>query len=299
MGVSAITNFPNGVSSYGMAVLPGFPATLKRALYVDTNHANASDGNSGLDADFPLSTIGQAMTNAQANDAIHIAAGDYDEVVTINKDNLTLIGVGPRGSVAVAPSGANDIAIVIDGTGAGGRVEEVSLTNIGGEGKGTGGGLHIKGDIRRLRFYGCKFEGGTFGVKLESTALGAVSDLHFDDVEFAWTTRGLHITASGGGDPVTNIWVREGIFHNNSLKWILADVAHTTGLIVKDSVFDLEEDGSAAASNQLDVAVASSQGIFSNNSFALATMAVAKLAIAAGILWVGNKTEAGVGGRPS
>lgn len=248
----------------------------------------------------PSGTTIQSVVNAAvAGDIIAIEPGDYDEQLSIVKDNLTLVGLGGRGAVAIAPSAANPTAIKIDGSGAGGRVEEVTLINIGGEALGTGLGLHILSDNRRHRFYGCKFEGGTSAVKLESDATGALGDSRFEDCEFAWTTRGLHITASGGGDPITQTYLRDCLFHNCSAKWILSDVAHTTGLWVKRCLFALEEDASAPAANQLDVAIASSEGIFADNEFAIATMAVANLAIAAGILWVGNKTEAGIGGRPA
>ena len=244
-------------------------------------------------------TIQSVVNAAAAGDVIYIDGGDYDEQVSITKDNLTLVGVGSRGAVAIAPTAANPKAITIDGTGAGGRVEEVTLINLGCEGSGTGGGLHVKGDIRRIRFYGCKLEGGAFGCKLESTAQGSVGDLRFEDCEFAWTTTGLHLTASGGGDPVTNVYVRGGLFHYCSAEWILSDVAHTTGLWVAESLFAKEEDASAPVAGQLDVAVASSEGLFAGNFFDLATMASATLVIASGIRWVGNMTEAGVGGRPA
>lgn len=244
-------------------------------------------------------SIQTAINAMAAGDTLYIEPGDYDEAISIVTDNLTLIGIGSRGAVAIAPSAANGIAVLIDGTGAGGRVEEVTLINIGGEGKGTGGGLHVKGNIRRLRFAGCKFEGGTFGAKFESTANGSVGDVIADDCEFAWTTSGVHITASGGGDPVTNLWLRHCTWHDCSAEWILSDVAHTTGLQVLAGVFAKEEDASAPVAGQIDVAVASSEGIFADCIFDLATMAIATLIIAAGIRWVGNKTEAGVGGRPA
>lgn len=242
-------------------------------------------------------TIQSVINAASAGDVIYIDAGDYDEAVTITTDNLTLVGIGSRGAVAIAPSAANAKAITIDGTAS--RIEEVTLVNIGGEGNGTGGGLHVKANIRRLRFAGCKFEGGVFGAKLESTAAGSVGDVIFDDVEFAWTTTGLHLTASGGGDPVTNVQVRRSLFHNNTGRCILSDVAHTTDLTVSDCIFAGDEAAAAPTNEFVKVDVASTSGLFARNSFYLATMAVAKLAIAAGVLWVGNTTEAGVGGRPS
>lgn len=246
-------------------------------------------------------TIQAAIDAAAAGDIILIEPGDYNEALSVTKDNLTFIGLGPPGSVAVAPSAANAVAWTIDGTGAGGRVEEVALYNVGGEGNGTGGGLHLKGNIRRFRAQDCKFEGGAFGAKLESTGADplTVADTRFENCEFSWTTTGLHLSVTGAGDPVTQTFLRGCLFHNCSSEWILSDGAFTTGLWVRGCVFAREEDASAPVAGQLDVAVAGSEGIFANNYFALATMASATLVIAAGILWVGNVTEAGVGGRPA
>lgn len=285
---------PDSAVATGFAQIQG-----GQAFYVDG--VNGGDGASGLDPDNALATVQAALNKCVSGrgDVIYVAPADYDESVTITKDNVTLIGVGTRGGVAIAPSASDAVAILIDGTTATGRVEEVTLVNIGGEGNGTGGGLHIKGNIRRIRVRESKFEGGAFACKLESTAEGSVGDVISDDCEFAWTTTGIHITASGGGDPVTNLWLRDPIFHDCSSEWILSNVAHTTGLIVRNGVFGREEDASAPVAGQIDVAVASSEGIFANNSFALATMDATILVIAAGVIWVGNMTEAGVGGRPA
>lgn len=246
-------------------------------------------------------TIQSAVNAAAAGDIIYIDAADYDEQVSITKDNLTLVGLGSRGAVAIAPSAANGIAITVDGTGAGGRVEEVTLINIGGEGNGNGGGIHVKGNIRRLRAYSCKFEGGVFANKLESTGADplTVADSRFEDCEFAWTTTGFDIVVSGAGDPVTQTLLRHCLFHNCSGKWLRALTVHTTGLWVYDCIFAREEDASAPVASSIDVQIANSEGIFAGNYFALATMDVATLSIAAGILWVGNMTEAGIGGRPA
>lgn len=243
-------------------------------------------------------SIQTAHDAAVAGDIIAIEPGEYDEAVVITKNNLVIVGLGVEGAVAVAPSASDGIAWTIDGT-AGARVKEVGLVNLGGEGNGNGGGLHIKGDIRRIRLAGGKYEGGTFGMKLESTAQGSVGDIRMRKTELGWTTRGLHITASGGGDPVTNVRGHKLLLHNCSAKWILSDVAHTTGLWITKTYFAKEEDASAPVAGQLDVAVASSEGLFAGNYFDLDTMAVATLVIAAGIRWVGNMTEAGVGGRPA
>lgn len=233
------------------------------------NGSTGAANNDGLSFGTAYLTIQAAVNAAAAGDRILIAPGDYAEAVTITKDNLTFIGQGSRGSVSVAPGG-NGIAWLIDGTTAAGRVEEVRFINIGGEGAGTGGGLHVKGNIRRLRFEACKFEGGAFGVKLESTAAGSVGDLVFRDCEFAWTTTGLSILSSGGGDPVTQVLVDYSWFHNCSADAIKSTVTAPANLWINATRFDDNEAGTAPTGLYIDAQVANTSGTVTGCSFPVA-----------------------------
>lgn len=152
------TNFDriecNGLTVAGAS----FPSGSGTSYYVDGT--NGSDTFDGLTWDFALATIAAAITAASAGDTIYIAPGSYDEQVTVSKAKLTLVGSGNRGTVSVAPSASNPTAVKV-------TVDDVTLINIGCEGDGTGGGLHLQGDVDRFRAYGCKIEGGTFAAKLE------------------------------------------------------------------------------------------------------------------------------------
>lgn len=72
------------------------------ALYVDTNHPAANDDNDGYSWDMPLKTIMGAMRKAQPWTEIWVRGGDYYESVTIDKDNIKLIGAVEDGSNRVA-----------------------------------------------------------------------------------------------------------------------------------------------------------------------------------------------------
>lgn len=237
----------------------------------NTIYANADTSitavRGGKSFDSGFATIQAAIDAAVAGDRILIAPGDYVEAVTITKDNLTLIGVGSRGSVAIAPGG-NGIAIIIDGSTS--RVEEVTLINVGGEGAGTGGGLYIKGDIRRLSFSNCKFEGGAFASKLESTAAGSVADITFDECEFGWTTTGMAILSSGGGDPVTQVRLDDCFFHNCATDGILSSVSAPANLELFNCKFDDDEAGTAPTHAYIGAAVAGTSGTLVNCSFPVA-----------------------------
>ena len=91
-----LTNFPNGITSFGVPVLggggPGGLVAFNNVYFVDG--INGSDGNSGLDVSRPFATIQKAVNTVVHRDAIivlpHVAAGvDYDETVTTPLNNAT------------------------------------------------------------------------------------------------------------------------------------------------------------------------------------------------------------------
>ena len=258
-------------------------ATSGSTYFVDGT--NGSDTNDGLSWERSFATIGEALTTASAGDKIYIASGSYDESVTVATANLTLIGSGNRGSVAIAPTASNPTALTIN-------ADDVTIYNIGCEGDGTGGGIHLEGDVDRFRAYECKLEGGAFAAKLESTASGAVSDTRFEDCEFAWTTTAVHFVVSGGGDPVTQTYLKKCLLHNYSTAGINVDTTHTADLWVEDCTFGRQEDGTEPTDYVL-ANVASTTGFFTGNRFATATNDTAVLTIAAGVIWAANATEAG------
>lgn len=259
------------------------PVKSGSALFVDgTNGSDNGDGSSWAVA---KATIAAAITAASAGDTIYIAPGSYDEQITVSKTKLTLVGAGNRGTVAVAPSASNPTPIKV-------TADDVTIINVGCEGDGTGGGLHLQGDVDRFRAYGCKLEGGAFAAKLESTAAGSVSDTRFDDCEFAWTGKGLHFVVTGGGDPVTQTYVKNCLLHNYTTAGIHVDTTHTADLWVEDCFFGRQEDGTEPTDYVL-ADVASTTGFFSGNRFATATNDTAVLTIAAGVIWAANATEAG------
>ena len=266
-------------------IVGGSSIPVKSGVAFFVDGTNGSDNNDGSSWEIAKAAIAAAITAASAGDTIYIAAGSYDESVTIAKAGLTLVGAANRGSVGIAPSGDNDTAMTINANG-------VTLINVGCEGDGTGGGLHVEGDVARFRAFGCKLEGGAFAAKLESTADGAVADTRFDDCEFAWTTTALHFVVSGAGDPVTQTYVRKCLFHNYTTAGINVDTVHTADLWVEDCFFAAQEDGTEPTDYVL-ASVASTTGFFSGNRFSTATNEADVLTIVAGVIWAANATEAG------
>lgn len=97
-----LTNFPQGVSSFGIPLIGAGPVlTTGKVLFVNSSHGNASNGNIGESADRPLTTIAAALAKCSANNFDHIICGPgHVETITaadqlvIDVAGVNLIGLG-------------------------------------------------------------------------------------------------------------------------------------------------------------------------------------------------------------
>jgi hypothetical protein len=121
-----LTNFPNGVSSFGIPLMGGggIPATFGDVWFVDPT--NGSDNNTGKSADRAVASIGKAHTLAATNnnDVIVLeayAAHAQTEMLTISKNRLHFVsasgragwGMGARTRVTMGvTTAATDIAVM-------------------------------------------------------------------------------------------------------------------------------------------------------------------------------------------
>ena len=118
----SFTNFPNGITSFGVPV--GAPNIFGKPWFVDSDGgSNSQDGKS---PDHPLATLQKAVDLASSWDTIYVAGtannaltqvDDYDEEVTIpvTKIGITLQGCGggPEG-VLWGPSAENKTLLTIN-----------------------------------------------------------------------------------------------------------------------------------------------------------------------------------------
>ena len=268
-------------------------------FFVDQGNANASDTNDGRDPERPLTTIQKGVDKSTAGrgDIVFVMPGEYPETVTVNKAQLSIIGLGGRGACSIAPTvagaegmqvTANDVTLVNIGV-AGDDTADYAL-NVHGNGTGKNG--------KRFRAYACKFEKPTGGtgvdcaVYLDGDADYNTADNWFIDCEFAWSKSGVLFDDSLYGFPTQQFFV-DCWFHNNSTVHMgLATVGGVVNLVVKDCVFDDDEAGTAPT-DYIKVDRAGDTGIITGCRFSIATNASADLKIAAGIMWVANGTEAG------
>jgi len=184
----SFSNFPNGVSSFGIPVVGSnlglsIPTAVGKVLFVDK--VNGSDGNVGTQISAPLASIGQALTNAKdlGGDTIFVYPGTYVEALTVSKDDITIVAAMRGGNskrVAVAPASGS-----------------VPLT---------------VGDVWRFRSIGIRFA-GTSAVGVQHAGEAA----YFDDCDFTSdTTHGFQFKSStttvdytGSGTTIINSLFRD------------------------------------------------------------------------------------------
>jgi len=94
----SLTNFPNGISSFGIPVLGGggIPATTGKVFFVD--YTNGSDGNKGTSPTKPLKTVAKAYDLCTSNNddviaLIGSASHVLTSMLTVAKNRVHFIGV--------------------------------------------------------------------------------------------------------------------------------------------------------------------------------------------------------------
>lgn len=246
----------------------------------------------------------RAVSSVSSGTTLFLAPGDYEEAVVIPgaKDNLTLVGMGGRGAVAiVAPT--NGVALTNHG-------RDVTLVNIGCEGDGTGGGLVNTG--RRFRAFGCKLEGGAFGARMAVGGTAEIDagtqdkgdDCWLVDCEFAWSEAGL-LLVGGGYGAVTQLHVQGGLVHNCT-KGVTEAVGTGASapvlfrnLTLDGVTFDRDEDGTEPT-NYVDLNLDNTNtGLVVGCRFPSALNGGKNL-VSTAVLWVANHHPAGLSnGQPS
>jgi hypothetical protein len=96
-----LTNFPNGISSFGMPVLPAVnnQVTTGSVFFVDSNNGN--DGNKGTDCNKPLATLDVALSKCTANkgDTIYLMPAHAETItgaggITFDVAGVNIVGLG-------------------------------------------------------------------------------------------------------------------------------------------------------------------------------------------------------------
>lgn len=252
---------------------------------------NTSDGRSPSAA---VATLQKAHDLAAAGDKIVVFPGQLGDtvLVTISK-SVTIIGLGGRNGFRGASY------IEMEGAGVEGMLvtaDDVTLINLGVSGDDTADySLQVGTQAispARFRAYDCKFEGVETAGAGQLVLKGA-GDVLLVDCEFAWGTGGLMFDDNDEGF-CTQVRLINPHFHN--LTEVHVGALASGGVVNftwQGGTCDRLEDGTAPT-DFVKVSRAGDTGLITGVSFAHATNAVGVFEIAAGIMWVANKTEAGV-----
>ena len=113
-----VTNYPNGVSSFGM---PLIGTTTGSVFFV---HSSGSNGNSGTDADHPFADIDYAVGRCTADkgDIIFVMPGHTETLtaaaaIDLDVAGISVIGLGngrSRPTISVSTSTGVDIDVDAD-----------------------------------------------------------------------------------------------------------------------------------------------------------------------------------------
>jgi hypothetical protein len=281
---------------FSRVVSGGVPLPSAGGLPSLGNHLIVDPGNvSDVYDRPPYQTIQAAVNAASAGDVILIAPGEYDEDVTISTAQLTIVGAGPRHSVRVTGiatgSGGTATAMTVAGA------SDVNLLNLNLEGRAGGGGLLTTGQIRRLQVTACKLHGGTNALEFRSASGAQVVDVRVEGCVLANATNGLNITYSGG-DAGHQIYVRDCLFQKIVTDCVVQNGA-THDITIQGSTFTAVD--GTEPTQFLDIDDVGTTGLVADNFFHTTVFSTAKFAIAAGVLFAGNVSQAenpsaGVGG---
>jgi len=240
------TNFPNGITSFGIPVLGGMPiSTFGKHWFVDT--INGLDGNKGTSADRPFKTMAKAISLAGTSDVIFFRGDVREEITGSNLVfDLTIVGCGTRphhadlpatgyhtGAAAWRPpaveSGTTPL-LTVRGRGwrfinilfdapsdaAAVKLETNALT---GTSEYSAGHAH---------FVGCRFDGGLTGIE----DAGGAGFVTVENCDFRGLTNGITCSSTAVAIPLR--WnVVGNNFHDNT-NHLISSASRWT---IKDNVF--------------------------------------------------------------
>lgn len=159
-----LTNFPNGISSFGVPVLPSVTdVTTGSVFFVDSN--TGSNGNKGTSTKRPFADIDYAVGKCTANkgDVIYVMPNHYEAITTAAAIDVDVAGV------SVIGLGSGDNMPQIDYTAAAGSfvigANNVTVKNINFHANVTSVvvGVDIDAGVDYATVEGCRFDVETTG----------------------------------------------------------------------------------------------------------------------------------------
>ena len=294
-----VASFPH--PDDGIAEIVGLAIPAGNDYYLDANGDNNRSGRAFTSAVSTFTKALSLMTSGRG-DRLFVRPGDYAESeINVDIADAQIIGLGANGAVGITPASAVEAMRI--------TANDVVLRNLRIEGVSDSDyGLSI-GDfdngVLGVRVVGCLLRNGSHATNPAVIIHGA-GDLYLVGNDIAWAGIGVQFKGGSEGYP-TQIFTLGNHFHNLTAQWLAQAVAPgavDNGKVVNinliANVFDNLEDGTAPTGVSIELDHTGTTGLVADNTFARSTNTSGAFAIASGVLWVANKTEAGVStGRPS
>lgn len=286
----AFTNFPNGVTSFGIPCIGAMPPSTGNHILVGPNTSIST-------SDF--ATVTEALSVAKAGDTIMLQPGIYNETVTVSLDNITLVGLGNVLNTTVGyeygGTASDQAALVVTG-------KNCTVMNIDFSGGATAAeGVAITGD--GFKAYNCKFEmqnDAGVALKFAPTAVagytGSIATI--EACEFAWAETGIQTSTDTSS--TTQCKILNCQFNNLSVECIgEANADSVRNFVVQGCTFDTMEDGTAPSGGYIVMSGNTSTGVVTQCAFPTATNS-GENAVGTKIIWVSNFHTDGIStGQPS
>jgi hypothetical protein len=261
-------------------------------VFVVNAEYNAENPSGGIYATVQAAVDAAELVSEDIPVTVIVTPGEYDEDVVVARSNIVIKGSGPANSCRITGiatgSGGTATALTLSKAVALGQLRDVGVYNLNLEGRTGGAGLYVAGQVRRLQVGGCKLQGATQCVLLDSNSGGQLVDLRFEGCTFANGALGIFLDYNGG-DPCHQIKVLGCIFEKITTDCIVENGA-THDWLINGCVF-ATNDG-VAPTQFIDLDETGTTGLIANCTFATTVHAASLIAIAAGVLYVNNRTQA-------
>jgi hypothetical protein len=282
-----MTNFTNGVASFGAPVVPygyAIPNRNGKVLFVDV--ANGSAKNNGRSVKQAKLTIQSALDlcTAGAGDVVYVLPGEYNEDLTMTKQFVRVFGAGARNAVRVTGTSAGTkTAVTIDGA------SDVGLYNLNLEGRtSSGSALELTGQIRRASVEGCKIHGGDQALYINNDAGSQTTDVRFIDCVLANSAIGVNMAYSGGSDPCHQLYFEDCKWLKITTDCVKENGATHDWTFIRP-IFGLSD--GTEPTRFLDIDETGTTGQVIDARYCTTVFSTGKVAVATGVLHIGWRTE--------
>ncbi len=291
-----VTNFPNGLASYGLPIMPGArrPYTGNAYFVCNRTNANGSDGNNGSSAGAPFSTLAKALTavTASNDDVIYVMQGHAENIATAAfiacaTAGVSIVGLGNgRGRPTFTWTGTAGTWTV--------SAANVTIENCVFIGEGIDAVTTMFGiTADDCEFYGCEFSIGktSFVPLLGITITGAINRFRFlynfvHGAAVANCTNFVQIAGGGDGHQFIGNHIK-GNF-TTTLGCINNITTLCSNIVIRDNVLI----NATASATKVVVLLTGSTGFIMKNTIGIGSGAAPFTADAAH--WAGNWSAAAV-----